>query len=314
MLDGADSDACTPQVVGMGLTTPVLSRTHSDMSTLGYAQRRRLLSRTSKRALFSPECVPEAKGDATPATDNADVAATNASQTKRPRKHTLRDILCADDSDELKENETPVPLILNRSMSSPGPMAAFGAYTPILPVIKSSKHPDLNVISPETVKLLLDGDFDSALDGGFHLVDCRFQHEFLGGSLRGAVSLALPPLVEDRFFRAPTDASTRTALVFFCEFSAKRAPKMARHVRNLDRRLHADVYPKLHYPEVYLIDGGYKHCFESGVGAAICKAPASYVPMDAADHAAACKQELSALRASWKQLRTPLSKGSQSWC
>lgn len=36
-----------------------------------------------------------------------------------------------------------------------------------------------------------------------------------------------------------------------------------RHVRNLDRWIHADAYPALFYPELYLIDGGYKNCFES---------------------------------------------------
>lgn len=33
-------------------------------------------------------------------------------------------------------------------------------------------------------------------------------------------------------------------------------------MRNLDRWIHADRYPELFYPELYLIDGGYKNCFE----------------------------------------------------
>lgn len=36
-----------------------------------------------------------------------------------------------------------------------------------------------------------------------------------------------------------------------------------RHVRNLDRWIHAEQYPELFYPELYLIDGGYKNCFET---------------------------------------------------
>ncbi|GLE06774.1 hypothetical protein PINS_up016320 [Pythium insidiosum] len=57
--------------------------------------------------------------------------------------------------------------------------------------------------------------------------------------------------------------------VFYCEFSANRAPKMLRHLRNLDRWIHAERYPELFYPELYLIDGGYKNCFETLKGA-IC--------------------------------------------
>ena len=34
-----------------------------------------------------------------------------------------------------------------------------------------------------------------------------------------------------------------------------------RHIRNLDRKIHAMSYPQLHFPELYLIGGGYKQFF-----------------------------------------------------
>ncbi|RHZ19021.1 hypothetical protein DYB26_003089 [Aphanomyces astaci] len=308
-----NDDACTPQVTGTAPMTPKLSRTQSDMSGLGSVQRRRVLTHSSKRALFSS---PESALDS-----DSKRARSLTDESGRRRKPTaFQEAIADSESNSFKENELPPALVpsvmINRSLSSPGPSTPLHAYTPLLPLIKSSKHPDLNVISPSTVEKLLDGTYNDVLHT-FHLIDCRFQHEFLGGTLRGARSLALPQHVEAAFFQPQAlRASTRTALILFCEFSAERAPKMARHIRNIDRRIHADVYPTLHYPEVYVIDGGYKHCFES-VNHDMCLSPAAaYVPMNHPDHVDACKMELSGLRSSWKQLRsTPFSKRhANKWC
>ncbi|KAH3785039.1 hypothetical protein DPMN_163122 [Dreissena polymorpha] len=34
-----------------------------------------------------------------------------------------------------------------------------------------------------------------------------------------------------------------------------------RHLRSEDRDMNSDVYPHLHFPEVYLLEGGYKAFF-----------------------------------------------------
>ncbi|ETV95570.1 hypothetical protein, variant [Aphanomyces invadans] len=303
MADDGDS-VCTPQVAGIGPMAPVLSRTQSDMTSRGPLHRRRFLNKSSKRALlFSPD-----EGG------KRSRSATTESERSPPRPITSKGKLF--DRDESCEwNELPPSLVPtnleHRSHSCPGPMPTLEVYVPLLPLIKSSKLPDLNVISPATVQMLLDGSFNDVLHG-FHFIDCRFDHEFVGGTLQGAKSLMLPQDVEAEFFHPKAYlTSKRTALILFCEYSAQRAPKMARHIRNLDRRLHADKYPTLHYPELYVIDGGYKHCFESHQG--VCAPPASYVAMDHPDHVEACKKALSGLRSSWKKLRTP-SKASPKWC
>ncbi|TYZ50829.1 hypothetical protein PybrP1_003161, partial [[Pythium] brassicae (nom. inval.)] len=156
----------------------------------------------------------------------------------------------------------------NASLSAPSllplskPSGAGLVHQLVLPTTHSKAHPDLNVISPETVSRLLRGDFATQL-ARYALVDCRFSYEFAGGSLKTAQSLSDPASVEQQFLWHPPPDCARTALVFFCEFSATRAPKMLRHVRNLDRWIHAEEYPALFYPELYLIDGGYKNCFET---------------------------------------------------
>lgn len=50
----------------------------------------------------------------------------------------------------------------------------------------------------------------------------------------------------------------RTPIIFYCEFSSERGPRMFRHIRNLDRRMHLASYPALAVPHMYVLAGGYK--------------------------------------------------------
>jgi len=52
-------------------------------------------------------------------------------------------------------------------------------------------------------------------------------------------------------------------LVFHCEFSSERGPTLYRFLRTWDRQVHEDTYPELYYPELYILDGGYKIFFQS---------------------------------------------------
>ena len=54
------------------------------------------------------------------------------------------------------------------------------------------------------------------------------------------------------------------------------------HLRNVDRQANMETYPSLFYPEVYLLDGGYKAFFEAFPF--LCE-PMAYKPMTHVDHA-----------------------------
>lgn len=68
----------------------------------------------------------------------------------------------------------------------------------------------------------------------FLIIDCRFDYEYDGGHIEGAINLSELADVEARLLNAPnppkpsTSESVskegKTVLVFHCEFSAKRAP------------------------------------------------------------------------------------------
>ncbi|KAH3854129.1 hypothetical protein DPMN_096668 [Dreissena polymorpha] len=114
------------------------------------------------------------------------------------------------------------------------------------------------------------------------IVDCRYPYEFEGGHIRGAVNMYTRDAVNS-LLGTQTTAGKRHVLIFHCEFSSERGPRMYRHLRSQDRALNQDHYPKLNYPEVYLLHGGYKAFYESHGD--LCD-PDSYTPMLHLDHCA----------------------------
>ncbi|XP_070804206.1 M-phase inducer phosphatase 2 isoform X1 [Pituophis catenifer annectens] len=123
------------------------------------------------------------------------------------------------------------------------------------------KHQDLKYISPEMMVAVLNGQFNSLIENCV-IVDCRYPYEYEGGHIKGAVNLPLEKDVEDFLLKkpiVPSDAAKRVIVVFHCEFSSERGPRMCRFVREKDRGRNA--YPSLHYPELYILKGGYKEFF-----------------------------------------------------
>ncbi|MEQ2192346.1 M-phase inducer phosphatase 1, partial [Xenoophorus captivus] len=78
----------------------------------------------------------------------------------------------------------------------------------------------------------------------------------------GARNLHQEDQVEDFLLNTPIIPSCpekRVVIIFHCEFSSERGPRMCRFVRERDRAM--NEYPKLHYPELYILKGGYKDFF-----------------------------------------------------
>ena len=116
------------------------------------------------------------------------------------------------------------------------------------------------------------------------VIDCRYSYEFVGGHIDGAVSANTPETVETLLFKEP--ARDHRCIIFHCEFSSERAPRMALHVRNRDRLLNAARYPFLFYPEIYILEGGFKAYHDTNPGDTV--PPNGYVPM----RDPACKVQL----------------------
>ncbi|KAH9932157.1 hypothetical protein B0H21DRAFT_699739 [Amylocystis lapponica] len=156
-------------------------------------------------------------------------------------------------------------------------------------------------ITCKTLDALLDGVYDSQL-ASFVVIDCRFDYEYNGGHVPGAMNINTTAGVEEFLLgenaikpmpSTSGDPNKKTVLIFHCEFSVKRAPTFAKHLRSKDRALNNHVYPKIHFPEVYILEGGYSQYFsESGPR---CQ-PAGYVRMDDPYYAASRKEDLDQFR------------------
>uniref|UniRef100_A0A674K3P1 M-phase inducer phosphatase n=1 Tax=Terrapene triunguis TaxID=2587831 RepID=A0A674K3P1_9SAUR len=123
------------------------------------------------------------------------------------------------------------------------------------------RHQDLKYISPEMMVAVLNGQFNSLIENCV-IVDCRYPYEYEGGHIKGAVNLPLEQDIEDFLLRnpiVPLDVQKRVIVIFHCEFSSERGPRMCRFVREKDRA--RNEYPNLHYPELYILKGGYKEFF-----------------------------------------------------
>lgn len=145
-------------------------------------------------------------------------------------------------------------------------------------------------ISRDTFLDLLDGKYNEGFNQKM-VIDCRFEYEYEGGHIDGAVNYNDKELLARQLFETPMEG--KTILVFHCEYSVHRAPRMARYIRAEDRNLNVEYYPRLTYPEVYILEGGYSDFFKLQRDRCY---PQAYVEMDAEEHANTCERELGKLQ------------------
>ncbi|KAI4202737.1 MAG: hypothetical protein LQ350_002403 [Teloschistes chrysophthalmus] len=145
-------------------------------------------------------------------------------------------------------------------------------------------------ITKETMIDVLDGKYQEPYDQSL-IVDCRFEYEYEGGHIDGAINVNSKEELASKLFD-PVSTS-RTLLIFHCEYSAHRAPLMAKFLRQRDRAVNAHRYPLLTYPEVYILDGGYSSFFQDHRYRC---SPQNYVEMAAKEHASACERGLGRMK------------------
>ncbi|CAM6069785.1 unnamed protein product [Sphagnum tenellum] len=113
----------------------------------------------------------------------------------------------------------------------------------------------------------------------------------------GGVNLRDPSAIEE-FYSRNIDVGKQIAIVFHCEFSSSRAPKLFKHMRNLDRLAHMETYPELAFPNMFLLKGGYKAFFE--LYSELC-VPQEYVKMSDPKFVDHLRVSSSSLKRSWNQ-------------
>ncbi|KAI1717948.1 rhodanese-like domain-containing protein [Ditylenchus destructor] len=117
------------------------------------------------------------------------------------------------------------------------------------------------------------------------LVDCRYPYEFNGGHIKLAINLYDVSELPEVFYPqqpAKFQKIKSKTPIFYCEFSQKRGPTMARRLRRLDRDRNHENYPGLDYTEIYVLDRGYRTFHQEGF-LDFCE-PKSYIPMIHPNH------------------------------
>nr|XP_054766531.1 M-phase inducer phosphatase 2-like [Lytechinus pictus] len=151
-----------------------------------------------------------------------------------------------------------------------------------LPLV-TGKQKDLKCVSPETMNRLLRSEYSQEI-GECHVIDCRYPYEFNGGHIKGAINIYEESELKKKFLENPLPPlpyNRRRVFVFHCEFSSQRGPKMLRFLRTQDRSANLENYPALYYPELYLLNEGYKAFYEHSTE--FCE-PRTYTPMNHDDH------------------------------
>ncbi|KAL4895402.1 hypothetical protein BDV59DRAFT_154442 [Aspergillus ambiguus] len=201
----------------------------------------------------------------------------------RPRKQCRRSLSMFEHPDDvIHEKEA--------SFSSNAPLQSIweidNSPSPQLPhFIPEDQADTLPRIQKDILVELMDGKFNDRFDN-IMIIDCRFEYEYDGGHINGALNYNDKEFLAEQLFASP---QPRTALVLHCEYSAHRAPIMAKYIRHRDRAYNVDQYPQLSYPDLYILEGGYSAFFAEHRG--LCF-PQNYVEMNAKEHEYACERGL----------------------
>lgn len=179
-------------------------------------------------------------------------------------------------------------------------------------VLEQSKIETFNVkndliprIKVETFCKILDGYYREYFEDVV-VVDCRFEYEYQGGHINGAVNVSSQQELENKFLNAIKQSNNfleennkkNTLIVFHCEFSSYRGPLMASHLRTCDRNKNQENYPHLDYPNILVLEGGYKSFFDLQSHRCF---PQKYVEMNDNNHKNACEKELTRFRRDLKR-------------
>ncbi|PVU94783.1 hypothetical protein BB561_002249 [Smittium simulii] len=148
------------------------------------------------------------------------------------------------------------------------------AKTELIPSIAISSS-SIRHISNHTMVKVLEGEYINLYDS-LLVIDCRFPYEYQGGHIQDAKNINSVENLEKIFFNE-LQSDKRYLVIFHCEFSIKRAPSMANYLRKRDRELNAHRYPKLSFPDIYVLQGGYNKFFQNHKQ--LCN-PCNYITMD----------------------------------
>lgn len=91
------------------------------------------------------------------------------------------------------------------------------------------------------------------------IIDVRYYYEFRGGRIIGAKNIQTKDELK-RLYKKYKEQGKTIGIIFHCEYSQERSPKVMNIFRKYDREL--NIYPNLSFPNLYLLEGGYKDFYK----------------------------------------------------
>jgi M-phase inducer tyrosine phosphatase len=153
-------------------------------------------------------------------------------------------------------------------------------------------------ISQETMTDILDTKYNDQYKQVI-VIDCRFEYEYNGGHIESAVNFNDKQLLAEKLFEQGSDPSN-TLLILHCEYSVHRAPLTAKFIRSHDRNVNMEHYPRLTFPEMYILDGGYSRFYSQQPSKCY---PQNYVEMNDERHEKACERGMARVKSRPKLLK-----------
>ncbi|XP_043551513.1 M-phase inducer phosphatase 2 [Chiloscyllium plagiosum] len=275
-----ENDADVPSGMASLLTAPLVARKEISPETLDEAPHKWSYAGNVK----SPNLAPEMRS----ILKRVDRPKDEETPVKNKRRRSLAGITEETSAEKVKQHsllrsKSFCDAEIDKVLQIDDCRRMIGDFTKpyILPTVEG-RHQELQYITAEMVIQLVNGEFDEFVEQ-FLLFDCRYPYEYEGGHIKGALNLHMEEEVESFLLKkpiVPVDEAKRVIIIFHCEFSSERAPRMCRFLREKDREVNGTDYPKLHYPELYILKGGYKEFFPKFK--LYCE-PQSYRPMNHED-------------------------------
>ncbi|CCH62566.1 hypothetical protein TBLA_0H02820 [Henningerozyma blattae CBS 6284] len=109
------------------------------------------------------------------------------------------------------------------------------------------------------------------------IIDCRFNYEFIGGHIENSININSIEHLKNFYFDSTRKCSKKPELlIFHCEFSQFRSLYLLKQLRRLDRFNCLDNYPLLNFPDLLILNEGYKDWFSYYP---LKCSPQNYIPM-----------------------------------
>src|SRR6201999_386279 len=89
----------------------------------------------------------------------------------------------------------------------------------------------------------------------------------------------------------------RIAFIFHCEYSQYRAPQAYNYFRSCDRVAHAEHWPHLSFPNLFILDGGYREFYQ--FSPQLCQPFGTFISQWDLNFSSQCKTETAKMRQQW---------------